>query len=88
MVGVLVCLLGFETPIFGIFLGLFFALRLKSIMVSFTVPNFHDLIERLENLSNFIFKCSNLFDFFHAHRHLSDSLTYYSLTYYYPDYSW
>ena len=44
-------------------------------MVSFRVPNFHDLIERLENLSNFISKCSNLFDFFHANRHLSDYLT-------------
>ena len=33
------------------------------------------LIERSENLRNFVSKCSNLFDFFHAHRHLSDSLT-------------
>ena len=32
-------------------------------MVSFRVPNFHDLIKRLENLSNIIAKCSNLFDF-------------------------
>ena len=39
-------LLGFEIPIFGISLGLFFALRLKPIMVSFKVTNFHDLIER------------------------------------------
>ena len=60
----------------GVLVVLFFTLSLKSIMVSFRVPNFHNLIERLENLSNFISKCSNLFDsFFHAHRHLSDSLT-------------
>ena len=32
-------LLGFEIPIFGIFRVLPFALRLKSIMVSFRVPN-------------------------------------------------
>ena len=55
---------------------MFFALRLKSIMVSLRVPNFHDLIERLENLSDFISECSNLFDFFmHTDVRLSDSLT-------------
>ena len=47
-------------------------------MVPFKVPNFHDLIERLENLSNLISKCSNLFDLY-AHRHLSDSLTLFSV---------
>ena len=35
---------------------------LKSVMVYFRVLNFHNLIERLENLSNFISKCSNLFE--------------------------
>ena len=44
-------------------LGVFFASRLKPIMVSFRVSNFHDLIERLTNFSNLISKCSNLFDF-------------------------
>ena len=56
------CLLGFEIQIFGISLGLFFASSLKPIIVSFRVPNFHDIIQRLENLSNLISKCSNLFD--------------------------
>ena len=42
---------------------MFFASSLKPIMLSFRVPNFHDLIERKENLGNLIFKCSNLFDF-------------------------
>ena len=64
MVEVLIVSLGFEIPIFGISLGCFFALHLKSIMISFRVPNFHDLIEGFENLTNLISKCSNLFDFF------------------------
>ena len=42
---------------------------------------FHDLIERLENLTNFISKCSNFSDFFHAYRHLSDSLTLFLIIY-------
>ena len=56
--------------------GCFFASSLKTIMELFRVPNFHDLIERLENLNNLIFKCSNLFDcVMHTDIFKSDSLT-------------
>ena len=40
-----------------------FSSSLKPVMVSFRIPNFHDLIERLENLTNLISKCLDLFDF-------------------------
>ena len=55
-------LLGFEIPIFGIHKVLSFCLEFKTYH-SITVPNFHDLIKREENMCNLISKCSNFFDF-------------------------
>ena len=78
MVGGSLYLLVFEIPILVSFRVGFFALRLKSIMVSFRVPNF---IERLENHTNLISKGSNLFDFFmHTDIYLSDFLALFSVT--------
>ena len=54
-------LLGFEIQIFGISYGCFFALHLKSIMVSFRVPNLHDFNQKIRKSHP---KCLNLFDFF------------------------